>query len=115
MHDGDLVVDGANITAGDEFLEVLGNRGLICAEVLGELYLEQCLTESQKKTLRSLPGSRIGSSIAPPTEASGETPAPAADAVVSAISADSADATPPSSVSCGTTAASPSEPVPSAS
>src|SRR6185503_20187603 len=95
--------DLANMFPGDSEL----------GDVLLKLYMDNRLTEDQKKKLRSRSDSGNGSSIAPSQATPGETPAPVATLVVNAVSVSPEGATEPANPpSSGTTVLSSSEPVP---
>lgn len=114
---GDLVHehdDGSEevVTDGARFAELYAAEA---SGVLAELWLQNKLTDSQKKILLSAHASANGSSSAASLAAPGPTPATAAPAVAVEASASTVDATAPSSDgSSGTTDRFDSEPVQSA-
>jgi hypothetical protein len=90
---GDFLIDEVAITDGRQFCQQnAGNQDLLSG-VLTNLWLENKLTEEQKKTLRSRPGLETGSSTALPPAESGAAPAPAAVIAATNDSAESADVT----------------------
>jgi len=116
---GDLCDEDADgfsipVTNGKQFADMYAGTP-IPAQVLARIYLENVLTEAQKKTLRSASDSVNGSTIEPATAAAGETPAPTAASAEPEASANVAAATEPSNeASSGTTVPSSSEAVPCA-
>lgn len=113
--DEDLVTDtcDGSITEGPAILRYFGARREILITILLNLYLENKLSESAKKALRSPTGSAPTSSEQTPT-AIGDGPDSPATLAGRETSADLEDATAPSSdESSGTTSDSSPAPVPS--
>lgn len=111
---GDLLEDGRPVTDGGEFY-LLCRDQVSASEVIHRLFIENSLSDEQKKRLRSRSDSATGSSAAPPPAPTGPTLATAAEPVAHDGSADAEAATAPcSGPSSGMTAPSSSETVPCA-
>jgi hypothetical protein len=112
--DGQLVKDDQPVTDGAELLSLFGARRDVVPSALTVIYMENRLSEEEKKTYRSALASLITSLTAPLEAASGTAPAPTAASAAPPHSASAAavmdGAGAPSS---GTTDPSGCEPVPS--
>lgn len=112
VESGDLLEDGRPVTDGGEFY-LLCRDQVSAGEVLARIYVENSLSEEQKKRLRSRSDSAIGSSGEPQPVPIGPRPVTAAGSAEHVNSVAAAGATEPfSDRSCGTTAPSSSESVP---
>jgi hypothetical protein len=109
---GDLQLDTAEITTGEEFARVLAGYDDIVATVLAQVYLANRLSAVQKKTSSLPSASATGSAPEPSAAGNGTAPETIAASAAPKTSAPSAPAVDlPASASSGTTDPSPSAPV----
>jgi hypothetical protein len=96
--EGDLLDEDENgqmvvVTSGLQFAQMFSGQESLIGSVLAEIWLQNRLTESQKKTLQLLRASASGSTPTPSPEPPGERPEPTATAAEIEASVDAAAVT----------------------
>lgn len=84
---GDFLVDGQPITDGAALAQALSGESDLLVEIVRQLWIENRLSEAQKKTLRSQLAFATGSNPAPLEAADGERPAAAAPPAARSVTA----------------------------
>jgi hypothetical protein len=113
---GDLQLDTAEITSGEEFARVLAGYDDVVATVLAQVYLANRVSAAQKKTSSLPSGSATGSAPVLSLAGNGTAPETTAASAAPKASAPSAPVSDlPASASSGTTDPSPSAFAPSGS